>query len=54
MGLIINIHNQKGGLVNEFLSDELINTCIYETGNNPKEKQFHSFLKNHWNGKYGY
>ena len=34
-------HNQKCNFSQqEFLPDELINTCIYETGNNPKEKQF--------------
>ena len=37
-------HNQKGNFSQqEFLPDELINTCIYETGNNPKEKAV-SFL----------
>ena len=37
-------HNQKGNFSQqEYLPDELINTCIYETGNNLKEKAV-SFL----------
>ncbi len=48
-------HNQKGNFSQqEYLPDELTNTCLYDAGNNPKENQFRSFLKERWKDKYGY
>ena len=38
----------------EFLPDELQNQVLYEPGNNAREKELRSFLKNRWKDKYGY
>ena len=38
----------------EFLPDELQNQVLYEPGNNAREKELRSFLKNLWKDKYGY
>ncbi|MBA4155165.1 replication-associated recombination protein A [Flavobacterium sp.] len=38
----------------EFLPDELQNNVLYEPGNNPREKELRTFLKNRWKDKYGY
>ena len=38
----------------EYLPDEIKETTLYKPGNNTKEEQQRSFLKNRWKGKYGY
>ncbi|WP_026710323.1 replication-associated recombination protein A [Flavobacterium filum] len=38
----------------EFLPDEIQNTYFYEPGNNAREKELRTFLKNRWKDKYGY
>lgn len=38
----------------EFLPDELVNTPIYEPGDNAREKQTKDFLSQRWQGKYNY
>ena len=38
----------------EFLPEELQNTPIYEPGQNAREKEIRTFLKNRWKDKYGY
>jgi putative ATPase len=38
----------------EFLPDELQNNVLYDPGNNPREKELRTFLKNRWKDKYGY
>ena len=38
----------------EFLPEELQNTAIYEPGQNAREKEIRTFLKNRWKNKYGY
>ena len=38
----------------EFLPDELQDNVLYEPGNNPREKELRTFLKNRWKDKYGY
>ncbi|RAR47032.1 replication-associated recombination protein A [Flavobacterium lacus] len=38
----------------EFLPDEIQNTSFYEPGNNAREKELRTFLKNRWKNKYGY
>jgi len=38
----------------EFLPDELSGTKLYEPGNNPRENQFKTTLKNKWKSKYNY
>lgn len=38
----------------EFLPESLENTAFYEPGNNLREKELRSFLKNRWKDKYGY
>jgi putative ATPase len=38
----------------EFLPDEIQNTSFYEPGNNAREKELQTFLKNRWKNKYGY
>ncbi len=38
----------------EFLPDEIQNTSFYEPGNNAREKELRTFLKNRWKDKYGY
>jgi putative ATPase len=38
----------------EFLPDEIKGTTLYEPGNNAREGEIRSFLKNLWKEKYGY
>lgn len=38
----------------EFLPEDLQNTTIYEPGQNAREKEIRTFLKNRWKNKYGY
>ncbi len=38
----------------EFLPDALVNTVIYDPGNNSRENATRDFLKNRWKNKYGY
>lgn len=38
----------------EFLPDEIQNTSFYEPGNNARERELRTFLKNRWKNKYGY
>ena len=48
-------HNYKGNFVlQEFLPDEIKGTTLYQPGNNPKENNFRSYLKNLWKDKYDY
>ncbi len=48
-------HNYEGNFVHqEFLPDEIINTKLYEPGNNPREHQFRDILQKRWKDKYGY
>jgi putative ATPase len=48
-------HDYEGNFVlEEFLPESIINTKIYDPGENPREKQFREKLKNTWGDKYGY
>ena len=38
----------------EYLPDELRNTTFYKPGNNARENELRTFLKNRWKDKYGY
>ena len=38
----------------EFLPDEIKNTAFYNPGNNSRENELRTFLKNRWKDKYGY
>jgi putative ATPase len=38
----------------EYLPDEIRNTDLYKPGNNPRENEMRTFLKNRWKDKYGY
>ena len=38
----------------EFLPDEIKNTAFYTPGNNSRENELRTFLKNRWKDKYGY
>ncbi len=38
----------------EYLPDELRNTVFYKPGNNARENELRTFLKNRWKDKYGY
>jgi putative ATPase len=38
----------------EYLPDALQNHKLYEPGNNARENELRSFLKNRWKDKYGY
>ena len=38
----------------EYLPDELKNTAFYKPGNNARENELRTFLKNRWKDKYGY
>ena len=47
-------HDYQGNFVNqEFLPTEIVNTKLYDPGNNAKENSFREYLKRLW-GKYGY
>jgi putative ATPase len=48
-------HNYENGFeAQEYLPDEVKGTKLYEPGNNPKEANFRSFLKDKWKDKYDY
>ena len=48
-------HAYEGNFVNlEFLPEELSNTRFYEPGDNSREKQIRSWLKERWKEKYDY
>lgn len=38
----------------EYLPDELKNTAFYKPGNNARENEMRTFLKNRWKDRYGY
>jgi putative ATPase len=38
----------------EYLPDEIKNTALYNPGNNARENELRTFLKNRWKDKYGY
>ena len=38
----------------EFLPNEIMNTVLYQPGENTREKELRNFLKNRWKDKYGY
>jgi putative ATPase len=38
----------------EYLPDEIKNTAFYKPGNNARENEMKTFLKNRWKDKYGY
>jgi putative ATPase len=38
----------------EYLPDEIKNTALYKPGNNARENEMKTFLKNRWKDKYGY
>jgi putative ATPase len=38
----------------EYLPDEIKNTSFYQPGNNARENEMRTFLKNRWKDKYGY
>ena len=38
----------------EYLPDEIKNTDLYKPGNNARENEMRTFLKNRWKDKYGY
>ena len=40
--------------VQEYLPDEIKNTAFYKPGNNARENELRTFLKNRWKDKYGY
>ena len=48
-------HNFEGNFIDqEFLPNEIINTKLYDPGNNNRENHFREFLKKHWKNKYEY
>ena len=48
-------HNYNSNFVNqEFLPEEIVNTKLYDPGNNTRENQFREKLKERWKKKYGY
>jgi len=48
-------HNFEGNFIDqEFLPNEIINTKLYDPGNNNRENHFREFLKKHWKNKYDY
>ncbi|MDO9553771.1 replication-associated recombination protein A [Rhodonellum sp.] len=48
-------HDYPGNFVaQEFLPDEIKNTKLYEPGNNARENELRKYLKDKWQGKYGY
>ncbi len=48
-------HNYEGNFANqEFLPDEIKGTRLYSPGNNAKENNLRTYLKNLWKDKYGY
>lgn len=48
-------HSYKANFADlEFLPDEISNTKLYEPGNNARENQLRTYLKNLWKDKYNY
>lgn len=48
-------HNFEGNFIDhEFLPNEIVNTKLYDPGNNSRENNFREFLKKHWKNKYEY
>ena len=48
-------HNYENNFVNqEFMPDEIVNTKLYEPGNNQRENSFRAILKQRWKDKYNY
>ena len=48
-------HNYEGNFeAQEYFPDEIINTKLYEPGNNIRENELRNFLKKWWNKKYNY
>lgn len=48
-------HNYAGNFAGqEYLPDEIINSCFYQPGNNPREQETKRQLHEKWKGKYGY
>ncbi len=48
-------HNFEGNFIeHEFLPNDIINTKLYDPGNNNRENNFREFLKKHWKNKYDY
>jgi putative ATPase len=48
-------HNYPQNFVEqEFLPKEIVNTKVYEPGNNPRENKFRDILKKRWKNKYDY
>jgi len=48
-------HGHSNNFVDqEFLPEEISGTKYYETGENPREKNYAEFLKARWKSKYGY
>ncbi len=48
-------HNFEGNFTDqEFLPNDIINTKLYDPGNNNRENNFREFLKKHWKNKYDY
>ena len=45
---------QNNFSVQEYLPDAIVNTPLYEPGNNSRENGTREFLKNRWKDKYGY
>ncbi|WP_108866661.1 replication-associated recombination protein A [Aquimarina aquimarini] len=48
-------HNHKDNFAKqEFLPDEIINTKLFDPGDNQREHSLRTFLKSRWGDKYGY
>lgn len=48
-------HNYENNFSNqEYLPEKLSGTKLYNPGNNPRENELRSYLKNLWKNKYGY
>jgi putative ATPase len=48
-------HHFENNFINqEFLPESISGTTFYEPGNNPRENELRSFLKQRWKEKYGY
>jgi len=48
-------HNFEGNFIDqEFLPNDIINTKLYDPGNNNRENSFREFLKKYWKNKYEY
>lgn len=47
-------HYNNNFIEQEYLPEEIKNTILYNPGNNSREKELRTFLKNRWNDKYEY